>query len=168
MMLSCSMLLAAAVTTFPGGPAGQATAPTVPTTSLMAAARAASDVRVDRDRPQPARRLRISEAWTADRQEQRPAALPVMYATLGALQALDVYSTRRAIGAGAGEANPLMKQASGSSGAMLAVKALSSAGTIFFTERAWKKNRKGAIIVMAAINGVTAAVAARNFANAKR
>jgi hypothetical protein len=35
-------------------------------------------------------------------------------------------------------------------------------GAIYFAERAWKKNRKGAIILMAVINGATAAVAARN------
>ncbi len=51
---------------------------------------------------------------------------------------------------------------------MLAIKALSTAGTIYFAERAWKKNRKGAVILMAVINGVTAAVAARNIRNARQ
>jgi hypothetical protein len=97
----------------------------------------------------------------------RPAALPAMYAALGALQALDVYSTRRALNAGAVEANPVMRKATGNAGAMLAVKALSTAGSIYFTERAWKKNRKGAVVLMAIVNGVSAAVVANNLKNAR-
>jgi hypothetical protein len=60
-----------------------------------------------------------------------------------------------------------MGKAAGNAGATLALKAASTAGTIFFAERAWKKNRKGAIILMAAINGAMAAVSARNFRNAQ-
>lgn len=108
------------------------------------------------------------ERWEMDVPEKRPAALPVMYASFAALQVVDVYSTRRALGAGAHEANPLMRQTATNGGAMLAVKALSTAGTIYFTEKAWKKNRKGALILMAAINGATAAIAARNLRNARR
>lgn len=108
-----------------------------------------------------------AERWMLDRGERRPAALPLMYVTLGALQGLDAYSTRRALAAGAGEANPLMQKPAGSSGAMLAVKALSTAGTIYFVERAWKKNRKGAIVTMAIINGAMAAIAANNLRNAR-
>jgi hypothetical protein len=108
------------------------------------------------------------EAWTIDRAAGgRPAALPLMYATLGAMQAFDVYSTRRALGGGAREANPLMQPAAGGSGTMLAVKVLSTAGTIYFAERMWKKNRKGAILLMAVINGATGAIAMRNMRNAR-
>jgi hypothetical protein len=39
---------------------------------------------------------------------------------------------------------------------------LSTVGSIYFTERAWKKNRKGAVVLMAVVNGVTAAVVANN------
>jgi hypothetical protein len=91
-----------------------------------------------------------------------------MYASLAGLNALDVYSTRRAVGAGAHEANPLMKKAAGNAGTMLAVKAISTATTVFFAERAWKKNRKGAMVLMALINGVTAAVTVRNMQHASR
>ena len=110
----------------------------------------------------------LVERWQMDLQEKRPAALPAMYGTLAALHAFDIYSTRRALGANATEANPLMKGASKNAGAMLAVKALSMAGTIYFTERAWKKNRKGAVILMAVINGATMAIAANNVRNARR
>lgn len=107
------------------------------------------------------------EGWMKDRPVVRPAALPALYATLGALQVFDVYSTRRAIAAGAHEVNPIVRGTTGNSGAMLAVKALSTAGTIFFAERTWKKNRKGALIMMAAINGVNAAIVARNLSHAR-
>jgi hypothetical protein len=113
-------------------------------------------------------RATSSETWMLDLPERRPAALPAMYATLAALNALDAYSTRRAVGMGAREVNPLMKKAAGSSGTMLAMKALSTAGTIYFTERAWKKNRKGAVILLALVNGTMAAITARNFRNAQR
>jgi hypothetical protein len=132
----------------------------VPTSPVLDDAAMASERRIQLT-PRPL------EAWTLDRRESRPAALPVMYAAFGALQAMDIYSTRRALGAGASEMNPVVRNASGNSGAMLAIKAASTAGTIFFTERAWKKNRKGAIVLMAVINGATAAVAARNLKNAK-
>jgi uncharacterized protein DUF5658 len=144
-------LVATVVSEAPGrsfdstGPAGATTPAAVPEPSLRAA---------------PA----LPEAWTLDRPVSgRPAALPVMYAALGGLQAFDIYSTRRAIsGGGAQEANPLMKQAAGRSGMMLAAKALSTAGTIYFAERLWKKNRKGAMILMAVINGATGVIAMRN------
>jgi hypothetical protein len=110
----------------------------------------------------------VPEAWTVERMAAgRPAALPLMYATLGVLQGLDIYSTRRALGGGAHEANPLMRPAAGSSGTMLAVKVLSTAGTIYFAERMWKKNRAGAILLMAVINGATGAIAMRNMRNAR-
>jgi Domain of unknown function (DUF5658) len=103
-------------------------------------------------------------AWLSEGPSSRPASLPAMYATLGVLQVLDVYSTRRSLKNGGTELNPAMK---GNSGAMLAVKALSTAGSIFFAERAWKKNRKGAVILMAVVNGVTAAVVANNMKAAR-
>jgi hypothetical protein len=68
---------------------------------------------------------------------------------------------------GAYEANPLMRKASGNTGAMLAVKAVSTAATVFFAERAWKKNKKGAVILMLAVNSAMAAVTVRNFKNGR-
>jgi hypothetical protein len=101
-------------------------------------------------------------AWLTDAPTARPTALPAMYAALGALNVFDIYSTRRSVNRGGTELNPAMRGAAGNAGTMLAVKALSTAGSIFFTERAWKKNRKGAVIMMAVVNGVTAAVVANN------
>jgi hypothetical protein len=105
-------------------------------------------------------------AWAADRPERRPALLPALYGSYAVLQALDVYSTRRAMAAGAREANPLMR-AGGSTGA-IAVKAAAGAATVFFAEHAWKKNRVGAMVLMTALNGMTAAVVAHNIHNPAR
>jgi hypothetical protein len=52
--------------------------------------------------------------------------------------------------------------------ASIAVKAAATAGAIFFTERAWKQSRKGAVILMTAINVATAAVVAHNTQVARR
>jgi hypothetical protein len=104
--------------------------------------------------------------WALSQNPKRPIALSALYGTYGALQALDVMSTRRALSAGAREGNPLMK--SGSMGAMIAVKAAAGVSTIYFTEKLWKKNRVGAVIVMAALNGASAAIVAHNQRNARR
>jgi hypothetical protein len=159
---ACSLVIAA---TLAGGSADPITAGTP---ALIAAA--VAETRTPATIPEQSLRAvpAIPAAWTIDRPVSgRPAALPVMYLALGGLQAFDVYSTRRALTAGADEANPLMKHAAQSSGTMLAVKALSTAGTIYFAEKMWKKNRKGAMILMAVVNGATAAVALRNMRNAR-
>jgi hypothetical protein len=167
MTLTCSMLIAATLATGAPdarslGPGNPPQAPSLATTvPAQWPARHAKPIRVTAPAP-------TVDAWMTDPRDRRPAVLPAMYASLGALQVMDVYSTRGALGAGASEANPLMQKAAGSSGTMLAMKALSTAGTIYFAERAWKKNRKGAIAVMAVVNGVTAAIAARNVRNAQR
>ncbi len=96
----------------------------------------------------------------------RPVMLPVLYATLGATQAWDVYSTRSALRAGAREANPATAVFSSNSGALMGMKVATTAGTILFAERMWKKNRVAAIVMLAAINGATAAVSMHNMRNA--
>lgn len=98
---------------------------------------------------------------------ERPAILPALYVALGAMQAWDVYSTRAAIGAGAREANATAAPFSGNAGSLLGLKAATTAGTIFFAERMWKKNKVGAIVMLVAINGATAAVSMHNMRNAK-
>lgn len=98
---------------------------------------------------------------------ERPAVLPLLYASLGALQVLDIYSTRSALNAGAREANVAAAPFAGSTGSMIGLKAVTTASTIFFAERLWKKNKVGAIVMLAAINGATAAVSMHNMRNAK-
>ena len=97
----------------------------------------------------------------------RPAALPALYVSLGAMQVFDVYSTRSALKAGAREANAIAAPFSGNAGSMLGLKAATTVGTIVFAERLWKKNKVGAIVMLAAINGATAAVSIHNMRNAK-
>jgi hypothetical protein len=97
----------------------------------------------------------------------RPALLPALYASLGAMQAWDIYSTQAALRAGAREANPTMAPVAGHAGAMLAMKAATTAGTIVFAERLWKKNKVGAIVMLVAVNGATAAVSMHNMRNAR-
>lgn len=92
----------------------------------------------------------------------RPMALIPMYASLAALQGFDIYTTSSSLKHGGVEANPLMKPMAGRNLASIAVKAAATAGSIYFTERAWKQNRKGAVILLTAINVATAAVVAHN------
>ena len=102
-----------------------------------------------------------SAAWLQDR-PKRPAPLPAMYVTLGGLQALDAVTTYRVVRGGGSDLNPVVQGAAGNAAAMLAVKAAATAGTNYFAERAWKKHRRGAVILMVIVNGVTAAVVANN------
>jgi hypothetical protein len=96
---------------------------------------------------------------------QRPAPLMGLYASFVALQVLDARTTTGALSRGAHEINPLL--GTGSSGATWAVKAASTASTIFFVERIWKKNRIRAVLVMAGINAGYAALAAHNARQAR-
>ena len=97
---------------------------------------------------------------------KRPAALPLLYATLAVTQSWDVYSTRAALKAGAREANPAVATFSSSTGAMIGLKAATTAGTILFAERMWKKNKVAAIVMLGVINGATAAISVHNMRNA--
>jgi uncharacterized protein DUF5658 len=101
------------------------------------------------------------------RTERRPAALSGLYVSLAALNALDVYSTTRALNNGAREVNPVMASTNGNYGAALAIKAATTTSSIYLAEKLWKRNRAAAIGTMLAVNGVTAAIAARNFRNAR-
>ena len=98
----------------------------------------------------------------------RPAILPALYVSFGALQAWDVYTTSGALKTEAHEANPVAAPFAGSSAKIIALKTASTASTVFFAERLWKQNKVAAVVVMAAINGGTAAVAMNNARIARR
>jgi hypothetical protein len=104
--------------------------------------------------------------WTLSQTPKRPGMLPVLYGTYAGLQVMDIVSTRKAIAAGAREANPLMPQ--GGMAATVGIKAASGVGMVFVAEKMWKKHRTGAIVLMAAMNGVSAAVVSHNNRNAAR
>ena len=94
---------------------------------------------------------------------QRPAALVPMYASLVTLQTLDIVSTTRALSSGgAYEANPVMRGVVGSPAAFVAVKAGTTAGTIWIAERMCKKHPVRAMVFMASTNAMMAAVVAHN------
>jgi hypothetical protein len=98
---------------------------------------------------------------------KRPSVLPALYVTLGAMQAWDLASTSSAIKAGAHEANPAAAAFATSQKSMMGLKAVTTAGTILFAERAWKRNKAAAVVMMVAVNGAMAAVAMNNMRNAQ-
>jgi hypothetical protein len=104
--------------------------------------------------------------WTMSQTPKRPGMLPVLYGTYAGLQVMDIVSTQKAISAGALEANPLMKK--GGMATAVALKAAAGVGMFYASEKMWKKNRVGAIALMAVMNGVTAAVVVHNNHNAAR
>lgn len=97
-----------------------------------------------------------------DDKVSRPPALVALYGSYAALQAYDVYSTRRALARGAREANPFMQSVVASTPGFVAVKAGVGLATVVASERLWRKNKAAAIAVMVAANSVSAVVAARN------
>jgi hypothetical protein len=48
----------------------------------------------------------------------------------------------------------------------IALKSASGVATVYVSEKMWKKHRVGAIVLMAAMNGVSAAVVSHNNRNA--
>ncbi len=102
-------------------------------------------------------------SWAYDPPKpKRPLILPALYLSLSVLQGLDVYTTTRNLNAGASELNPLMEPLAGNVFALTAVKAVSTATSIYFAERLWKKNRVAAIAAMVASNIIVTAVVAKN------
>lgn len=94
----------------------------------------------------------------------RPQALLPLYASLGVLQALDVHSTGRGLASGGREANPVMEGVVRNRAAYIGVKAATTAGVIWASERLWRKqNRKAAVVLTALTNIGLAAVVAHNY-----
>jgi hypothetical protein len=102
-------------------------------------------------------------ATMRSREAGRPAALLPLYASFGALQALDGRSTMNAMDRGYREMNPLMGPATGSRGAMIATKLATTAATIAGAELLWRRNRVAAVLTMIGINGAYAAIVAHNY-----
>jgi|WetSurMetagenome_2_1015567.scaffolds.fasta_scaffold136991_2 hypothetical protein len=105
-------------------------------------------------------------ALAVERRIARPISLVPLYATLGIVQAWDVCSTRSALDQTARETNPIM--APGSMPQVLAAKAATTAFTVFFVEHLRRQHPKTAVVVLALINGGTAAVATVNVRNARK
>lgn len=92
----------------------------------------------------------------------RPKALPALYVSLAALQVMDVVSTSKGLSVGAVEANPVMAPVVKNKAAFVAVKAGTTAVSIYLAERLWKKNRVAAIATMVGINAMMGVVVAHN------
>jgi hypothetical protein len=112
--------------------------------------------RIDGVAPMPA--LRAERAVL-----RRPAALPALYGSFAALQALDVHSTIKAVGAGESEANPAVRGLVRQPAAFVAAKVAATAATFYASERLWRRHRVGAVMLMVAVNGAYAAIVANNY-----
>jgi hypothetical protein len=89
---------------------------------------------------------------------------PVARALAAALQAADVATTLHNVNGGAVEANPVMRGLVRSPAAFAATKAALATVSVYCTEKLWKTNRAAAIALMVGLNGLSAAVVARNYA----
>jgi hypothetical protein len=94
----------------------------------------------------------------------RPALLVPLYSSYIALQGLDIHSTLTTVGSGrAREANPLLREVAHSSSGLIALKAASTMGVIWGTEKLWKKNRVAAVLLMVGVNSAMTYAVARNY-----
>jgi hypothetical protein len=90
-------------------------------------------------------------------------ALVPLYVSFATLQMLDAHSTIRALDAGGVEANPLMRGVADRPAALVALKAGVAASTIVLTDRLRRRNKVGAIVLMAALNSAYAVVVSNNY-----
>ena len=86
-----------------------------------------------------------------------------LYASFITLQALDVHSTLRALNHGARESNPLIEPFAHNTAALIALKAGTTAGVLYMTDRVRRHNRVASIVIMAAANSAYATIVARNY-----
>ena len=94
---------------------------------------------------------------------QKRAILFPMFASLGALQAYDAYSTITGLNRGLVEANPMMQGVTGNSMALVGVKAGTAAFSIYAANRLWTQNhRLAAVALIAASNVFSSFVAVHN------
>jgi hypothetical protein len=93
----------------------------------------------------------------------RPKALLPLYVSFASLQVLDITSTRYALDHGAHEANPILSGLAGSTPALVAVKAGSTAAIIYLTERLRKRHPVAAVLLMVGLNAGYATIVAHNY-----
>jgi hypothetical protein len=94
----------------------------------------------------------------------RPGLLIPLYGTFAVLQGMDAHSTLDGVRKGtAVERNPLLEPFGDNTGAMLAIKAATTVGTIFLAEKMWRRHPVRAVVLMAAVNVAYAAIVATNY-----
>jgi hypothetical protein len=101
---------------------------------------------------------------------RRPAGLVPLYASLVTLNALDVHSTYSALRTpNAGEANPIVAPLVRQPAAFIALKAGTTALSIWTAERLWKKkHRVIAMVIVGSANAALAAVVTNNYRIARK
>jgi hypothetical protein len=90
-------------------------------------------------------------------------ALFPLYASVAALQILDVHSTLTAMHFGAHEGNPLMSGVTSTTPGFLAVKAGIAAATIMAAKSIAKRNKVAAIVTLIGINSAYGFVVSHNY-----
>jgi Domain of unknown function (DUF5658) len=96
---------------------------------------------------------------------KRPVALAPLYVSYSTLQVIDVTTTMAALKRRTGrEGNPMMGLVVDHPVAFVAVKAGSTAATIWLSERLWKRHRVAAVATMIGMNAAMAIVVGHNAA----
>jgi hypothetical protein len=90
-------------------------------------------------------------------------ALVPLYTSFVALQGFDVHSTLRALDRGGREANSFMAPFTRRPAAFIALKAGTTAGILYLTERVRRRSPTAAIVMMAAFNSAYVTVVANNY-----
>jgi len=93
----------------------------------------------------------------------RPTQLVTLYVSFATLQALDIASTRKALGSGGVEANPVVAPLAGSPVALTVAKVGAAGAMIYASERLWKPHRKAALLTMIGLNVAYATAVAHNY-----
>lgn len=90
----------------------------------------------------------------------RPAILMPLYKSFVSLQVADFATTRVALARGAREVNPFLSS-TGAPG-MAVAKLVGTSGTLWLTERLWRRNRRAAVVTMVVSNVVMGLVVVNN------
>jgi hypothetical protein len=93
----------------------------------------------------------------------RSLAFPVLATTYVALNAIDIYTTTKAIGSGRGvEANPVMGSVAGTPVALTAAKIATTATTLVLARRLWKQHKTASIVLLVTANAGMGFVVSHN------
>ena len=93
----------------------------------------------------------------------RSALFPVLATTYIALNAIDIYTTTKAIGSGRGvEANPLLGSVAGTPVALTAAKIATTATTLVLAKKLWKEHKTASIALLVTANVGMGFVTAHN------
>lgn len=113
-------------------------------------------------------RVEWPAAEAAHRTPKRPPLLSALYVSYAGAQVLDLYTTSASLRQGGREVNPVVAPLSADLVAVSVLKAATTAGTIYFVDRLWRRHRVAAVILMAGLNGAVGGVAAHNARVARR